>query len=138
MRRRLLPLLALLGAWAAGIALLRRTAGGRRERDGTEFRARDQRGLGLVLANRRSKALADRPEQVRPRLEAVLVEVVARAATGTKDEVPLEVGVLAERSAKLGVVHPPRAAESAARASGSRRPASGAPLERDCIEPSSK
>ena len=31
MRRRLLPLLALLGAWAAGIALLRRTAGGRRE-----------------------------------------------------------------------------------------------------------
>jgi hypothetical protein len=32
MRRRLLPLLALLGAWAAGIALLRRTAGGRRER----------------------------------------------------------------------------------------------------------
>lgn len=32
MRRRLLPLLALLGVWAAGIALLRRTAGGRRER----------------------------------------------------------------------------------------------------------
>jgi hypothetical protein len=32
MRRRLLPLLALLGAWAAGIALLRRTTGGRRER----------------------------------------------------------------------------------------------------------
>jgi hypothetical protein len=32
MRRRLLPLLALLGAWAAGIALLRRTAAGRRER----------------------------------------------------------------------------------------------------------
>jgi hypothetical protein len=27
-----LPLLALLGAWAAGIALLRRTTGGRRER----------------------------------------------------------------------------------------------------------
>ena len=32
MRRRLLPVLALLGAWAAGIALLRRTAGARRER----------------------------------------------------------------------------------------------------------
>jgi hypothetical protein len=32
MRRRLLPLLALLGAWAAGIALLRRTTGRRRER----------------------------------------------------------------------------------------------------------
>jgi hypothetical protein len=32
MRRRLLPLLALIGAWAAGIALLRRTAGRRRER----------------------------------------------------------------------------------------------------------
>jgi len=32
MRRKLLALLALLGAWAAGIALLRRTAGGRRER----------------------------------------------------------------------------------------------------------
>jgi hypothetical protein len=32
MRRKLLPLLALLGAWAAGIALLRRTTGGRRER----------------------------------------------------------------------------------------------------------
>jgi hypothetical protein len=32
MRRRLLPLLALLGAWVAGIALLRRTAGGRSER----------------------------------------------------------------------------------------------------------
>jgi hypothetical protein len=27
-----LPLLALVGAWAAGIALLRRTGGGRRER----------------------------------------------------------------------------------------------------------
>jgi len=32
MRRKLLPLLALVGAWAAGIALLRRTTGGRRER----------------------------------------------------------------------------------------------------------
>jgi hypothetical protein len=32
MRRKLLPLLALLGGWAAGIALLRRTARGRRER----------------------------------------------------------------------------------------------------------
>ena len=32
MRRRLLPVLALLGGWAAGIALLRRTAGRRRER----------------------------------------------------------------------------------------------------------
>ena len=32
MRSKLLPLLALLGAWAAGIALLRRTTGGRRER----------------------------------------------------------------------------------------------------------
>jgi hypothetical protein len=32
MRRRLLPILALLGVWAAGIALLRRTTGARRER----------------------------------------------------------------------------------------------------------
>jgi hypothetical protein len=31
-RHRFLALLALLGAWAAGIALLRRTAGARRER----------------------------------------------------------------------------------------------------------
>ena len=32
MRRRFFAVLALLGAWAAGIALLRRTAGARRER----------------------------------------------------------------------------------------------------------
>jgi len=32
MRRKLLPLLALVGAWAAGIALLRRTTSGQRER----------------------------------------------------------------------------------------------------------
>jgi hypothetical protein len=32
MRRKLLALVALLGAWVAGMALLRRTAGGRRER----------------------------------------------------------------------------------------------------------
>jgi hypothetical protein len=31
-RHRFLAVLALLGAWAAGIALLRRTAGARRER----------------------------------------------------------------------------------------------------------
>jgi hypothetical protein len=31
-RHRLLALLALVGAWAAGVALLRRTAGARRER----------------------------------------------------------------------------------------------------------
>ena len=32
MRHKFLALVALLGAWAAGIALLRRTAGARRER----------------------------------------------------------------------------------------------------------
>jgi hypothetical protein len=32
MRRKLLALLALLSAWAAGMALLRRASGGRRER----------------------------------------------------------------------------------------------------------
>src|SRR4249919_3264022 len=111
---------------------------GRRERDRTQFRAGDQLRVGRVLTDRCGKALPDRPEQVGPRLEAVLVEVVAGAPTRAEQEVALEVRVLPERAAELVVVHPPRAAFSAARASGSRRAASGAPLESDCIEPSSK
>ena len=70
-------------------------------------------------------------EQVGPRLEAVLVEVVARTPTRAKHEVALEVGVLADarpraRRASLA------AARSASRAYGSTRAASGEPpVERD-------
>jgi len=43
-------------------------------------------------------ALSERAEDVRSRLEAVLVQVVARALSRAEDEVALEVCVLDERA----------------------------------------
>ena len=73
-------------------------------------------GLGLVLAHRLGDQLAERAEQLGHGLEAVLVEVVARAAPRAEDEVALEVGVLARarRRARPGPLArgPPRAARA--------------------------
>src|SRR5947209_8771282 len=82
---------------------LERCGGG--ECDGAELRTGDPHGLGIVLADLRSKPLAKRAKKVGPRLEAVLVEVIARAAAAAQDEVPLEVRVLLERAPQLVVVH---------------------------------
>ena len=71
------------------------------QRDGAERRAGEADGVGLELAGRRREPLAERAEQLRLRLEAVLVEVVARAAAGAEDEVALEQRVLAELRAEL-------------------------------------
>jgi hypothetical protein len=45
-RHKFLALLALLGAWAAGIALLRRTTGARRERVDLYFEDGSMQSLG--------------------------------------------------------------------------------------------
>ena len=86
----------------------------------------------LVLGDRRGDPLAERPEQLGPRLEAVLVEVVARAPARAEDEVALEVGVLAERRARARRrVTALRAAERRrARAEAAARPRAS-PRERD-------
>ena len=71
--------------------------GGGRERDGAELRRGEPRRVGRVLPHGRGDALAERPQQLGPRLEAVLVEVVARALAGAKQEVAFEIRVLDER-----------------------------------------
>ena len=58
-----------------------------------------------MLADGGGDPLAERAEEVGTRLEAELVEVVARALAGAQDEVALEVGGRDERLAELGVVH---------------------------------
>ena len=79
--------------------------------DGAEHRRGEADGLRLVLAHGRGDPVTERREDVRPRLEAVLVEVVARALAGAQDEVALEVG--APRGlAKLSVAHARRAAHA--------------------------
>src|SRR5439155_6361294 len=70
----------------------------RREGDRTELGRREPRRVGCVLAHRRRDALAERAQQLGARLEAVLVEVVARALPRAENEVALEVRVLDERS----------------------------------------
>ena len=60
---------------------------------------------GSCSRDRLGEPIAERPEQVGPGLEAVLVEVVARTAPGAEDEIALEVGVLAERGPELVAVH---------------------------------
>src|SRR5919108_4077011 len=108
----------------------------RGERDGAELRAGEERRLRLVLAHRPGNPVAERSEQVGPGLEAILVEVVAGAATRPEDEVAFEVRVLPQRARELGVVHP-RTARSASRPSSSRRSESGEPSGSETIEPSS-
>ena len=95
-----------------------RNAGGERrgrgEGDGSQFRAGEPHRLRLVLGNRRSDVLAEGRQQVRLGLEAVLVEVVARAAAGSEDEVALEVRVLADRRAPARLVSRPGRSEAVA------------------------
>ena len=81
--------------------------------------------------------VTERAQQVRTRLEPVLVEVVRRALSGAEDEVALEVRVLDERPAELVVPHA-RAVRRNSRASGSSRCASAEPSESETIEPSPK
>jgi hypothetical protein len=58
-----------------------------------------------VFANGSGDQVSERPEQLGARLEAVLVEVVARAAARAQHEVALEVRVLAERCTEFVAVH---------------------------------
>src|SRR3954451_11018062 len=135
-----------------------RQRGGGCERDRAELRSREQRRVIGVLAHNRGDALAQRAQQVRARLEPVLVEVVLRALARAEQEVALEVRRLAERLPEL-VAHrrasapeaprfpgrasaawPPAlpAACSASRAGGSSASASGEPSTYETIEPSAK
>jgi hypothetical protein len=116
---------------------LRREGSSRRERDGTELRAGEPYGVRLVLADCDRDVLAERGEQVWPGLEAVLVEVVARPAPGAKDEITLEVGVLAQRRGEVVPLHD-RAARTASRANGSSRAAWGESPVTETMEPSAK
>src|SRR5205823_10463667 len=61
------------------------------ERDRTELGAGEADCIRLVLTHGRRDRRAESAEQVGPRLETVLVEVVARAAAGAQEEVALEV-----------------------------------------------
>lgn len=110
--------------------------GGGDEGDRAELGAREQAGLRFGLERNARDPLAERLEQLRTGLEAVLVEVVARAAARPEDEVALQVGMLAERPLELVVGQ--RAAARTARARGSRRSASAEPSVSETIDPSSK
>src|SRR5256886_8012940 len=77
--------------------------GGGRERYRAQLGPREPDGLGLVLGHGPGDPLPQRAKQVRPGFEAVLVEVVAGAPARAEHEIPLEVGVLAQRSAELAV-----------------------------------
>ena len=79
----------------------RRERGRGGEGDGAEGGAGDPGRAGLELAHGGSKALAERPEQVGLRLEAVLVQVPGRALPGAEDEVALEQRVRAQPGAEL-------------------------------------
>src|SRR6266545_409095 len=128
--------------------LLRRLAHNQEGQAGRERRCRRQRnrpqlGTGqphrvrLVLGDGGCEVLAERGEQVRPGLEAILVEVIARAAPRPKHEVAFEIGVLAERGGELFPSHD-RATRTAWRASGIKRVAWGESPSTETIEPSPK
>ena len=87
-----------------------------------ELRAGDADRARRDLPHPRPQPLADGAEQVGAGLEAVLVEVVARALPRAEQEVPLEVGVLADEGRELGVVHE-RACDRIRRPIGKRRAA---------------
>src|SRR5512132_575767 len=97
--------------------------GGSRERYGAQLRPREPDGLGLELSHGPSDPLPQRAEQVRPGLKAILVEVVAGAPARAEHEIPLEVGVLAQRGAELGVCQ----LSLQARGSGGRAAAAAQP-----------
>src|SRR5438874_9799290 len=71
--------------------------GGERRRcgegDGAELGTGEESRGGLVLPHRGGDPPAELGEEVWPCLEAVLVQVVARAATRAEDEVALQVGM---------------------------------------------
>jgi hypothetical protein len=112
--------------------------GGRRERDRPQLGAGDADGRRRDLADPPGKPLPEGGEQVGPRLEAVLVEVVARPLAGAEDEVALEVGVLADSPGELGVREGAqlRACQRTRRATGSKRAASSEPSGNVTIDPS--
>jgi len=91
-----------------------------------------------VLADRGGDPLAECREEVGPRLEAVLVEVIARPLAGAQDEIALEIRGGEERLAQLHVAHARRAAMRTCRATGSSRAPSGEPGPKVTNEPSSK
>jgi hypothetical protein len=111
--------------------------GCRRDDDCTELRARNAHGFGLVLRDCGGNVVTEHGEQVGPGLEAVLVEVVARAAPRTKDEVAFEVRVLAKSAGEL-FARQDRAARIASRANGMRRAPWGESPSTEIIEPSAK
>jgi YihY family inner membrane protein len=88
----------------------KRQAGGERgrgrERHGAELGSGDPRCVRLVLSHLCRQAFAEGAQQLGLRLEAVLVEVVARAAAAPQDEVAFEIRVFPQRVAELGVSHP--------------------------------
>src|SRR5262249_27327909 len=75
--------------------------GGGRKRHGAKLRPGEPNGCRLVLSYGLGDPVAQRPEQVGPRLEAVLVQVVTGAPARTEHEVSLQVGVLAQRGTEL-------------------------------------
>ena len=116
----------------------RRERGGRRERDRAELRPGD--AASRRARARRSPRRAARRAAAAGRAASRSGTCRGSSASGVPSGARSRPRGRRARGARreLGVVHPPRAAASAARASGSRRAASGAPFESDCIEPSSK
>ena len=93
---------------------------------------------GSCSAHGGRDVLAERGQQLRPRLEAVLVEVVARAAARAEDEVALEVGVLAERGAELVALHGRGGAQRVARVERAAGPPRASRCASETSEPSAK
>ena len=118
-----------------------REAGGerrrRRERDGAELRPGEEVRPVAVRRGGRGDPLAERAQELRLGLEAVLVEVVRRALPGAEDEVALEVRALLEAGRELRVVHG-RAAARTSWPSRTRRSPGSLPAGSEIIEPSSK
>ena len=111
--------------------------GRRSEGDRPELGPRESPRVRRGLADPGCYPLAQLAQEVGPRLEAVLVQVVPLAPARTQDEVSFEERVFAEQACELCVRHP-RAAASARRASGSSRSPSGEPGSSETIEPSAK
>src|SRR5262249_51033274 len=67
------------------------------QRDGSERGPRKPDGIWLNVLHDGGEALSELPQQFRLRLEAVLVEVVARALAGAEHEIAFEQRVLDEQ-----------------------------------------
>src|SRR5205085_5754212 len=94
-------------------------------------------GFRFVLGHDAREPLSERPEQLGTGLEAVLVEVVAGAPARAEDEVALEVGVLAQRGAELGLVVK-GALNLQARGSAGRAAAAAPPRRASPAKPSTR